>query len=67
MLRDSQKLRRMIVFRLNEEGKTKVLTELGIDRRNFNRYVKGDKILGQRDIIRICDRLNIKIKFDVEM
>lgn len=69
LLRDNRKLREIVKFRLNEEGKTNTLNELDIDRRNFQNYItaRNTKSINQLDLLRLCDRLGIKITFEVSM
>jgi len=66
-MRDNGKLRRMIEYRIRERGINATLLKTDVDKRNFYKFIKGmTKELGQRDVLKLCIELDIKLTFDAE-
>lgn len=68
VLRDNVKLRVLVNTLAKEYGMNRTVEEAGVDKRNLYKYLKGStKEIGQRDLIKVCNVLGIKIHFDVEV
>jgi len=65
IVRDNSKLRKMLEYRVRERGINATLEKAGIDKRNFYKFIKGySKELSQRDVVKLCDVVDIKLTFD---
>lgn len=68
ILRDNPKLRRITEFRLRQEGITKIIAELGLDKRNVYRFFNGDtKEISQFQFMKICTRVGVDVRVDFEI
>ena len=71
ILRYNESLRTAVKFRIKSSGKTltSIANELDIDRTRLQKYIngKGEKIITQWQLLKVCEYLNIEVSINIEL